>query len=266
MCETPGLSRQDIFKHRLTGLSRSRSRPYKRSTKGATSPNKVADYTFQSKKTQIRFAHKPVPFTATFWQTKLASRILHESPFMDIEGVTAECFAIDRLHTWDLGPLQRFIALVFWTMIEFRVWESDIAYLDAACASHLCVLRLRGDMYSYYYRKRHSDPSWRKKGSEVTTLCVYVRGVCARVFAYKQTHTHKHQDQTLNEYGTKDTAKWRPGLPPSRLAADQACRLIAADRLAAAYACSRASSTGIADLAARAYMSSTRTILAPTKF
>ena len=30
---------------------------------------------------------------------------------------------------------------------------------------------------------------------------IYVRGVCARVSAYKQTHTHKHQDQALKEYG-----------------------------------------------------------------
>jgi hypothetical protein len=130
----------------------------------------------------------------------LASRIMHESPYMDIEGASMDNFAIDRLHTWDLGPLQRYIALVFWTTLEFRVWECDIAYLDAACAIHLCLLRLRGDMWNYYYRKRYSDPSWRMKGSKVTTLCVYVRGVCARVFAYKQTHTHKHQDQALKEY------------------------------------------------------------------
>ena len=158
----------------------------------------------KSRKKQIRFKHRPLPFTATFWRTTIASRILYESPYMDIEGVSADNFAIDRLHTWDLGPLQRYIALVFWIMIEFKVWECDIAYLDAACAIRLCLLRLRGDMWTYYYSKRYTDPSWKKKGSEVTTLGIYIyiyaRGVCARVFAYKQTHTHKHQDQALKEY------------------------------------------------------------------
>ena len=102
----------------------------------------------------------------------LANRIMHESPYMDIEGASMDNFAIDRLHTWDLGPLQRYIALVVWTRLEFMAWECDVAYLDAVCAIHLCLLRLRGDMYYYYYRKRVSDPSWKKKGSEVTTLCV----------------------------------------------------------------------------------------------
>ena len=35
---------------------------------------------------------------------------------------------------------------------------------------------------------------------------IYARGVCARVFAYKQTHTHKHQDQAL-----KECALWGKG-------------------------------------------------------
>jgi hypothetical protein len=33
-----------------------------------------------------------------------------------------------------------------------------------------------------------------------TYIYIYARGVCARVFAYKQTHTHEHQDQALKEY------------------------------------------------------------------
>ena len=202
---------------------------------------------------------------------------MYESPYMDIEGVSVDNFAIDRLHTWDLGPLQRFIAFVFWIMIEFRVWECDLAYLDASSAIHLCLLRLRGDLWSYYYRKRYNDPSWKKKGSEVTTLCVYVRGVCARVFAYKQTHTHKHQDQALKEYGLWD------GQMAAKLAAEQACRRTALPpnrlSLAAEQACRRTGlpPTGLpphrlaAVLAqyalppARAYMFSPRTISAPTK-
>ena len=177
-----------------------------RSAKGATSPNNLADYMFQAKKKQIRFKHRPLPFTATFWRTTIASRILYESPYMDIEGVSVDNFAIDRLHTWDLGPLQRYIALVFWIMIEFKVWECDIAYLDASCALHLCLLQLRGDMWTYYHCKRYKDPSWRKKGSEVTTLGIYMHVVFVRVCLLISKHTRtntrtKHLRNTL--YGAK---------------------------------------------------------------
>ena len=109
-----------------------------------------------------------LPVVAKFWQTSVENRLLNNCPLLEIEGVDINTCAIDLLHTWHLGPLARLIAaFIMWAVLLCKAFSPDIANMAAEDCLHLSLLRLRAEMWKFYSRKRHTDPNWRKKGSEV---------------------------------------------------------------------------------------------------
>ena len=124
----------------------------------------------------------PLPIVCTFWRFEDDSRMVHASPLMDIEGVEPSSYAIDILHTWSLGPVQRFTAHVFWVLLQSDAWgvRRLSPWLVADDFQHLNLLRLRADMFVYYKRRRTEDPEWCKRGSEVWNLTLKMLGSPAR--------------------------------------------------------------------------------------
>ena len=114
-----------------------------------------------------RFKDMQLPFVAHFWRTSVENRLLNSCPLLEVEGVDTDTCAIDLLHTWHLGPLARFIAFVMWAVLRCKAFSPDAAHMAAEDCIQLSLLRLRAEMWKYYSRKRHTDPNWRKKGSEV---------------------------------------------------------------------------------------------------
>ena len=115
----------------------------------------------------LRFETMSLGFTAVFWRTSVENRLLNSCPLFDIEGCDTNTLAIDLLHTWHLGPLAKYIAFVMWSVLQCKAFSPDLANMAAGDCLHLSLLRLRAEMWKHYSRRRHTDPTWRKKGSEV---------------------------------------------------------------------------------------------------
>ena len=75
--------------------------------------------------------------------------------------------AIDLLHSWHLGPLQRFIAFCLVFILKSKVWATDVPHLSAGEHKQLGMLRLRAELWIYYRMVKRQDPSWADSYSEV---------------------------------------------------------------------------------------------------
>ena len=127
---------------------------------------------------QPRFEDRVVPFRATFFRSSLATRVLFDCPLFDIEGVGMYTLAIDLLHSWQLGPLQRFIAFCLMFMLKAKVWGKEVPGLTAEESRQIGILRLRAELWIYYRQEKKRDPTWSDRYSEVTIyiyiyICIY---------------------------------------------------------------------------------------------
>jgi hypothetical protein len=92
------------------------------------------------------FQHFPVK--VLFWRRSLETAYRHRNPLLDASiGITIDLFSIDTLHTWNLGPLQRYCMKCAWTLLDFNVWDIQGASADR---HGMGVLRLRNDLFHYY--------------------------------------------------------------------------------------------------------------------
>ncbi len=96
--------------------------------------------------------------------------MLHESPILTIPGVSMLQFFIDLLHTWHLGPLQAYIAMALWLVLDLQPWGMAPHFLDAEDAHRIGLMHLKGKLRSHYTRRRATDEDWNKKGSEVVDI------------------------------------------------------------------------------------------------
>lgn len=113
------------------------------------------------------FESLETPFTCKFYIGGERGRVLHDSPFLRIPGVTLESWNIDLLHTWHCGPLSTYITITLRKLLtETDIWKPSIAGLDKEELSKLSLLCLRAELQTHYKLRRQSDPEWSKKGSE----------------------------------------------------------------------------------------------------
>jgi len=125
------------------------------------------------------FETHPRPFQCIFWRVDdvKTARLLHHSPLMDIPGVGTQSYAIDILHTWHLGGLPRYIAMVFWIVLRSDALASDFQpWLKADDKMHLKLLRLRSSLWIHYKQMQAADPTWRTKASQVWNLTIKMLG------------------------------------------------------------------------------------------
>jgi hypothetical protein len=62
-----------------------------------------------------------LPALAKFWRGDKTHRLKKASPIMEIPGRTTKLLAVDLLHAWHLGPIQYFVGLGLWHLLESRV-------------------------------------------------------------------------------------------------------------------------------------------------
>lgn len=124
-----------------------------------------------------KFETTPVPFFATFWLPDRDGRVVHDSPLFCIEGVGPSSYCIDKMHAWVLGPLADFIASVFWFAIMSDCWNYNaFTWMTQEERQSLSLLRLRGEMWTYYHKRRRNDEEFRKKVSTIWNLTLKMLG------------------------------------------------------------------------------------------
>ena len=113
------------------------------------------------------FEQLETPFTCKFYVGGEGGRVLHDSPFLRIPGVSLESWNIDILHTFHFGPLSTYITVTLRRMLmDTDIWKPSIVGLDKEEQSKLSLLCLRAELQSHYKLRRQTDPDWANKGSE----------------------------------------------------------------------------------------------------
>ncbi len=104
----------------------------------------------------------------------MQDRVLHESPILMIRGIQLIHWAFDLLHTWHLGPLGAYIALVLWFILELEPWGKSPEFLDKEDQHRIGLMHLRGKLRASYMRRRKTEEDWTAKGSEVSAPSKHV--------------------------------------------------------------------------------------------
>ena len=121
------------------------------------------------------FETMTVPFLALFWIWGKDARILHTNPLLLIPGFTLDKWAIDLLHTWHLGPIQAFVALVLFMLLASGLWTPTSRYLDQKDKDQLSLLNIKSELYGWY-KTMGKDPKWKKSGTEIWNLTLGMIG------------------------------------------------------------------------------------------
>ena len=78
------------------------------------------------------FAEIPLPMDIEFWRCNpVDDRILGKSPLMLIEGASTDLYGVDKMHAWELGPLQSFIGFILWYFLKSGIFKSNLSWLRA---------------------------------------------------------------------------------------------------------------------------------------
>ena len=112
------------------------------------------------------FESMTTPFVCQFYVGSEHGRVLHDSPFLRIPGVSLATWNIDLLHTWHFGPLSTYITVTLRRLLDTDIWKPSIVGLDKEELSKLSLLCMRAELQSHYKLRRQADPNWSKKGSE----------------------------------------------------------------------------------------------------
>ena len=118
------------------------------------------------------FEKRTPPYEVCFWRMDpKTDRIFHESPILNIEGLGLAHAAIDFMHAWHLGPLQIFVGMCFWHLIDLislvGAGRLDV-YLDIPNARRANLLHIKNLLAAHYRWKRQTDANWVKRGGEVS--------------------------------------------------------------------------------------------------
>ena len=123
-----------------------------------------------------------LPIDLEFWRCNpKEDRILTKSPLLSIEGSSVELFGVDKMHTWELGPLQSYIGFTFWYFLKSGIFKSNLSWLRAEQEHRVGLNHIKGEMINYYIDRRQDDPHWRKAGTEahnLTRLFFLLRFLC----------------------------------------------------------------------------------------
>lgn len=86
----------------------------------------------------------------TFWRVSRATLVWHRCPLWCPEiGLTAtDTIAIDLLHTYYLGPLQVWVKLGFWSLIDSGIWGSHCAAAEERQA--IAIAAIGFDLLQWY--------------------------------------------------------------------------------------------------------------------
>ena len=112
------------------------------------------------------FNNRPCPFSCWFYTGGKDGRVLHMSPFLQIPGVSLDTWCVDILHTWHFGPMSTYITQTLQHLLDTPIWKPAIPGLEKEDEQKLALFAMRAELWTYYKRKR-SDPDWKKRGSEV---------------------------------------------------------------------------------------------------
>ena len=114
------------------------------------------------------FESQQTPFRCQFYVGGERGRVLHDSPFLHIPGVSLGTWNIDLLHSYHFGPMSTFITVAIRRLLKADIWKPSIVGLDQQELNKLALLSLRAELQTHYKRRRQNDPNWSKKGSEAS--------------------------------------------------------------------------------------------------
>ena len=109
-----------------------------------------------------------LPALAKFWRGDKTHRLKKASPIMEIPGRTTKLLAVDLLHAWHLGPIQYFVGLGLWHLLESRVLSQSAPAGRAPKEQHALGIRImRSKLWAYYAERRQTDERFKAHGSQV---------------------------------------------------------------------------------------------------
>ncbi|CAE7198914.1 unnamed protein product [Symbiodinium sp. CCMP2592] len=92
------------------------------------------------------FAKQSCPFSCVFYIGGKHGRVLHQSPFLQIPGVSVDTWCVDILHTWHYGPMSTFIAYGLRLLLTTMIYRPAIPDLEKEEADRLALLCLRAEL------------------------------------------------------------------------------------------------------------------------
>ena len=100
------------------------------------------------------------PARVLFWRSRCQTAALHRNPLLSPSiGIGLRSFAVDPLHTLNLGLYLKFIARAFWVLLRADAWNVSGAFAPRAGAEELIangILHLRAELQTWYPTHEHA--------------------------------------------------------------------------------------------------------------
>ena len=100
------------------------------------------------------------PIVLRFWRTSAEVRLNRRCVLFNIPGATYEKLCMCGLHNLDLGVVSRYVSFTLWFLLVSDIFDLPVSTIDELC--NVGLMRLRGELWTYYASTRRADPSSKK--------------------------------------------------------------------------------------------------------
>ena len=121
------------------------------------------------------FENQQLPFKVRFFLgNAVTSSFHHWCPFFEIiPSFGLHSWAIDLLHTWNLGCLSSWAGL---TLLKSTVFRPQVPGLNASDAAKRALLMIKNELMDWHRSQRLANLDWIKKGTEIWNLTLNMLG------------------------------------------------------------------------------------------
>ncbi len=161
------------------------------------------------------FEQQQIPFTVRFFIGNAeTSRFHHCCPFFEIiPNFGVHSWAIDLLHTWNLGCLASWAGLTLQSLLKSAVFRPQVPGLNASDAAKRALLMIKNELMAWYRNQRLADPDWNKKGTEIWNLTLNMLGSGEKpILKAKAAETKSMLPFLIHVLETKDWSQEAPAV------------------------------------------------------
>ena len=137
----------------------------------------IADFENQQLPFKVRFFVGNAETSRFFVGNAETSRFHHWCPFFEIiPSFGLHSWAIDLLHTWNLGCLASWAGLTLQSLLKSTVFRPQVPGLSASDAAKRALLMIKNELMDWYRSQRLANLDWSKKGTEIWNLTLNMLG------------------------------------------------------------------------------------------
>ena len=159
------------------------------------------------------FENQQLPFKVRFFAGNAeTSRFHHWCPFFEIiPSFGLHSWAIDLLHTWNLGCLASWAGLTLQSLLKSTVFRPHVPGLSASDAAKRALLMIKNELMDWYRSQRLANLDWSKKGTEIWNLTLNMLGTRDKpILKAKAAETKSMLPFLIHVLETKDSSQEVP--------------------------------------------------------